>query len=395
MVKCKNTIEDTLIKKETFMSSNIKSVLEPFEKVKDDLYFFARQAKQNGEKVAGFLCTYSPQELFHAGGYFPVRVIGKEGGTPLADQWLQQYACSFAKGVLNLGLTGDFSFLDLVVFSHTCDTMQNLAEVWRRRVEGMPIIVVSTPNLNGGDIALTYLKRELTRVKEEVEKISGNTITDANLLESIRIYDMHRNNMRKLYEIRRNNPSLLSGTDMFTVVLSSMLMKKEEHNKLLEVLITELQKVPSQKEDKPRILVGGSVCQAQGFIQSIEMSGAIVSDDDLCMGSRSYVIPPIPQGDPIEMLAQMYLSRIPCPAFYKPGYDPAGPYIEKIKSGNVNGVIFLQTKFCDPYGFNYPYLRKRLEQEGIPSLLLEVEQNQPVPEAFRTRVEAFVETLIK
>ncbi len=376
------------------MSLNVRELMKPFMEVQDDLYCFAKRAKQAGEKIAGYLCTYSPQELFHAGGYFPVRVIGKEGGTPLADQWLQPYACSFAKGVLNLGLEGDFSFLDLVVFSHTCDTMQNLAEAWRRRVEGAPVIVVSTPNLNAGDIALNYLKRELARVKEEVENISGSKITDEKILESIHLYEKHRNNMKILYQIRRESPYLISGTDMFLVVLSSFVMKKEEHNELLEKLIRDLKSITPEDVKKPRVLVGGSVCQAQGFIQSIEGTGAVVSDDDLCMGSRSYVIPPVPQGEPIEMLAQMYLSRIPCPAFYKPGYDPAQVYIEKVKSGDVNGVIFLQTKFCDPYAFNYPYIRKRLEQEGIPSLLLEVEQNQPVPEAFRTRVEAFVETLM-
>jgi len=375
------------------MNSDLRELIQPFAKVHEDLYYFAKKAKQESEKVAGFLCTYSPQELFHAGGYFPVRVIGEEGGTPLADQWLQPYACSFAKGVLNLGLTGDFSFLDLVVFSHTCDTMQNLAEVWRRRVEGTPIIVVSTPNLNAGEIALTYLKRELTRVKEEVERISGNKIRDEKLLESMKLYEQHRNNMNRLYQLRQANPSLLSGTEMFTIVLSSFLMKKEEHNKLLENLIKELGSKSPQELKKPRILVGGSVCQAQGFIQSIEAAGVVVSDDDLCMGSRSYVLPSVPQGEPIDMLAQMYLSRIPCPAFHKPGYDPAEVYIEKVRNGHIDGVIFLQTKFCDPYAFNYPYLRKRLEQEGVPSLLLEVEQNQPVPEAFRTRVEAFVETL--
>ncbi|MGC8737484.1 MAG: 2-hydroxyacyl-CoA dehydratase subunit D [Candidatus Hydrogenedens sp.] len=375
------------------MNSNVREFIQPFEKVHEDLYFFAKKAKQDGEKVAGFLCTYSPQELFHAGGYFPVRIIGKEGGTPLADQWLQPYACSFAKGVLNLGLTGDFSFLNLVIFSHTCDTMQNLAEVWRRRVEGIPIIVVSTPNLNAGEIALTYLKRELTRVKEKTEKISGSKITDEKLLESINLYEQHRNNINRLYQLRQLNPSLITGTEMFTVILSSFLMKKEEHNKLLEDLIKELEKLSPQELKKPRILVGGSICQAQGFIQSIETIGVVVSDDDLCMGSRSYVLPHVSQKEPIEMLAQMYLSRIPCPAFHKPGYDPAEIYIDKVKKGHIDGVIFLQTKFCDPYGFNYPYIRKRLEQEGIPSLLLEVEQNQPVPEAFRTRVEAFVETL--
>lgn len=375
------------------MSSKIRELLEPFATIQEDLYYFAKKAKQNGEKVAGFLCTYSPQELFHAGGYFPVRLIGKEGGTPLADQCLQPYACSFAKGVLNLGLAGDFTFLDLVVFSHTCDTMQNLADIWRRRIQNLSVIIVSTPNLTEGDITLNYLKRELMRVKEEVEHISGKKITDENLLESIRLYDQHRENMKRLYQMRQANPSLLSGTEMFTIVLSSFVVKKEEHNKWLENLIRELQNTSTEEIKKPKILVGGSVCQAQGFIQSIEATGAIVTDDDLCMGYRSYVIPPVPEGEPIEMLARMYLSRIPCPAFHKPGYDPAEVYINKAKAGGIDGVIFLQTKFCDPYAFNYPYLRKRLEQEGIPSLLLEVEQNQPVPEAFRTRVEAFVETL--
>jgi len=375
------------------MSLEVKEFIKPFASISEDLYYFSKQAKNNGEKVAGFMCTYSPQELFHAAGYFPVRIIGKDGGTPLADQWLQPYACSFAKSVLNVGLSGDYSFLDLMVFSHTCDTMQNLADVWRRRVNGSPVIIVSTPNLSAGDMSLTYLKRELTRVKEEVEKISGNKITDDILLNSINLYNKHRDNMRLLYDMRRKSPTLITGTEMFSIVLSSFVMKKEEHNQLLEELIQQLEKMTPENTKKPKILVGGSVCQAQGFIQTIESSGALVVDDDLCMGSRSYVIPSVSEGDPIEMLAQMYLSRIPCPAIYKPGYDPAGPYIDKIKTGNIDGVIFMQTKFCDPYGFNYPYLRKRLEQEGISSLLLEVEQNQPVPESFHTRVEAFIETL--
>ncbi|HOV32304.1 MAG TPA: 2-hydroxyacyl-CoA dehydratase family protein [Candidatus Hydrogenedens sp.] len=375
------------------MSLEVREFIKPFVSVSEDLYYFSKQAKKNGEMVAGFMCTYSPQELFHAAGYFPVRIIGKDGGTPLADQWLQPYACSFAKSVLNMGLSGDYPFLDLMVFSHTCDTMQNLADVWRRRVNGPPVIIVSTPNLSAGDLSLTYLKRELTRVKEEVEKISGNKIADDKLLNSINLYNKHRDNMKLLYDMRRKSPTLITGTEMFAIVLSSFVMKKEEHNKLLEELIQQLEKMAPENIAKPKILVGGSVCQAQGFIQTIESSGALVCDDDLCMGSRAYVIPSVPEGDPIEMLAQMYLLRIPCPAIHKPGYDPAGPYIDKIKAGNIDGVIFLQTKFCDPYGFNYPYLRKRLEQEGIPSLLLEVEQNQPVAESFHTRVEAFIETL--
>jgi benzoyl-CoA reductase/2-hydroxyglutaryl-CoA dehydratase subunit BcrC/BadD/HgdB len=38
-------------------------------------------------------------------------------------------------------------------------------------------------------------------------------------------------------------------------------------------------------------------------------------------------------------------------------------------------------------------VNRKLEQAGVPTLLLEVEQHQPVPAQFRTRVEAFVEVL--
>ncbi|MCX8063759.1 MAG: 2-hydroxyacyl-CoA dehydratase family protein [Candidatus Hydrogenedentes bacterium] len=375
------------------MSVEISELLKPFYQVFEDLYRFAKDAKTDGEKVAGYFCTYSPQELLHSAGYFPVRVIGGLGATPLADQWLQPFACSFAKSALQAGLSGDFSFLDLVMFSHTCDTMQNLAEIWRRRVSGLEVVIVSTPNLTEGDIPLNYLMKELERVKEELERISKVQITEDRLLKSIEVYERHRSNMKSLYALRRKNPSALNGEDMFAIVMSSFLMKKEAHNEMLENLIQSLKALPVKDVDKPKVLVGGSVCQVQGFIEAIESAGAFVCDDDLCMGSRSYVLPPIYDGNPTEILARMYLSRVPCPAFHKPGHDPASYLLDRVVSSGAKGVVFLQTKFCDPYAFNYPHLRRTLEKEGIRTLLIEVEQNQPVSEAFKTRISAFLETL--
>lgn len=375
------------------MASELQSALSPFLPVANDPYRFAKQAHDRGERVAGVMCSYSPQELLHSAGYFPIRLLGKEGGTPLADQWIQPFACSFARSVFNIGLENELSFLDLVMFSHTCDTMQNLADLWRRRIKTTPVIIVSTPNVNAGNISLNYLKRELLRVKQELEQITQQTITDDQLRQSIQLFNQHRNLMMRLYTLRREKPGVLTGTEMFNVVLASFLMKKEDHLALLENLIQIMSQTPAPESNKPKILVGGSVCQAQGFIQSIESAGALVIDDDLCMGSRTYILPEISDTDPIECLARMYLSRIPCPAVHHPGYDPAEPLIQRIQASSADGVVFLQTKFCDPYAFNYPYLHRKLDERGIPNLLVEVEQNQPVPETFRTRIEAFIETI--
>jgi len=67
--------------------------------------------------------------------------------------------------------------------------------------------------------------------------------------------------------------------------------------------------------------------------------------------------------------------------------------IEHVRQVKADGVVFLITKFCDPFGFDYPHVNSKIEEAGIPSLMLEVEQHQTVSEQVRTRMEAFVEMM--
>ncbi|HNT89341.1 MAG TPA: 2-hydroxyacyl-CoA dehydratase family protein, partial [Candidatus Hydrogenedentes bacterium] len=85
--------------------------------------------------------------------------------------------------------------------------------------------------------------------------------------------------------------------------------------------------------------------------------------------------------------------RRPCPAFHAPGFDPGRHLVEKARTARADGVVFLLTKFCDPWFFDYPHVNQALEDAGIPTLLVEVEQHLPVPEQFRTRIQAFFEML--
>ncbi len=116
-------------------------------------------------------------------------------------------------------------------------------------------------------------------------------------------------------------------------------------------------------------------------------------DDDLCMCSRSFSLPDAPEGDPLDALAEIYLARTPCPAFHKPGFDAAQHMLERARAAQADGVVFLFTKFCDPWFFDYPYISRTLEAAETPTLLLEVEQHLPAPAQLRTRVEAFAEML--
>ncbi len=367
--------------------------LERFEAVCADPYAEARAHAGQGGKVAGFMCSYAPQELFHAAGYLPVRIIGQEGGTERSDRLLQPFACSFARSVFDRALSKDFDFLSLTVFSHTCDTMQNVADLWKAHMPDTPTLIVSVPSQMGGAPALEYFRRELLRVRAELEAIAG-PVPEGRLRDSVRLYLAHQQRMRDLYALRRSHPGLLSGSEMMAVVMSSLLMRKEEHHQLLSEMLETLRPVEDgSRIAQPRVLVAGSVCQSRTFIQAIEAAGCRVVDDDLCMGSRSFLLPDIDEGDPLDAIMQSYAQRTPCPAFHKPGFHPGAHIVERVREAQADGVVFLLTKFCDPAGFDYPPERKALEEAGVPVLMLEVEQHLPVPQQLTTRAEAFVEML--
>ncbi|MBW2022390.1 MAG: 2-hydroxyacyl-CoA dehydratase, partial [Deltaproteobacteria bacterium] len=52
-------------------------------------------------------------------------------------------------------------------------------------------------------------------------------------------------------------------------------------------------------------------------------------------------------------------------------------------------------KFCDPYLYEFPYLKAELQRWGIPSLFLEGEYRGRAGGGLRTRVQAFLEMLEK
>jgi len=89
----------------------------------------------------------------------------------------------------------------------------------------------------------------------------------------------------------------------------------------------------------------------------------------------------------------MYLSRVPCASKYSSRFDIGRHVLEKAQRAEADGVIFLLTKCCDPWAFDYPHMRDALEGAGIPSMLVEIEQHMLPGEQLRTRFSAFAEML--
>jgi benzoyl-CoA reductase/2-hydroxyglutaryl-CoA dehydratase subunit BcrC/BadD/HgdB len=146
-------------------------------------------------------------------------------------------------------------------------------------------------------------------------------------------------------------------------------------------------------QDRVRLFLVGSVCDQSQVFDLFEAWGASIAGDDLCTGWRYFAEDVTPAGDPMEALADRFLRRVPCPCKYNPGFDRGEELLRRVVASRAQGVIFILLKFCDPHAFDYPYLKGKLEEANVSSLLLEIEPGGLPLGAVETRFKAFVETL--
>jgi len=67
--------------------------------------------------------------------------------------------------------------------------------------------------------------------------------------------------------------------------------------------------------------------------------------------------------------------------------------VKLVRDFRVDGVISQTIRYCVSYAHDLPLLTKRLQQEGIPVLALDVEYGTSGSGQIQTRVQAFLEML--
>lgn len=367
--------------------------LEKLRALRDDPYAWVRSWRERrGGKVVGFFCCYAPEEIIHAAGALPVRITGENRSIRESGAYLQSYCCSLARTGLDMALTGDLDFLDGTVFVHTCDTMMRLSDIWRLDAGFDFHGDVVLPVRFEGAAAEQYMTSELKAFAGRVAERIG-PVEDGALRGSIELYNRNRELLRRLYELRRENPGAVSSADALWLVASSALVEKGEHNAMLEAVLSELGSAPSGGNDRVRLFVVGSVMDQWDFPRMVDDAGGAVVDDDLCTGRRYFDADVGLNGDPVEGIARRLMERASCPCKHMESRRRAASIAERVSRSGARGVIFFQFKFCEPHAFDYPHLKKVLDEEGIPSLLLEIEQGSVSTGQLRTRVEALLETI--
>ena len=350
----------------------------------------AKRWKKQGKPVVGWTCTYTPEEIIYAANALPIRVLGSLERTTLADAYLPQNVCSFCRSCFDQALRGKYDYLDGYVVSNTCDNCGMMYDMWKYHVKVPYFYFINTPHTRSKK-AHDFFYEEVSRLKESLENKFKTDISKKSIKNAIKVYNENRVLLKKVYDLRKKEPPLISGVEALEIVLSSMLTPKEEHNILLKQLLSQIENRADTPKSGTRLLVSGSVMDNTEMMKIIEGTGANVVADDLCTGSRYFwdLVNPT-AADSLRAIANRYLNKIPCP-FTVHSEDRFRHTLEMAKKYNVEAAIIFVLKFCDTHLFDAPILVEELKSAGLPVLYLEWEHSMSGIAQLKTRIEAFLE----
>ena len=366
-----------------------------------------KELKAEGRKVIGYLCIYPVLEMMTALDLVPYRLFGdmREPITK-ADACLPPMVCPFLRSSLDLALKDKYPFLDGMVLAHICDVGERMAHIWRTYKEYPYFYFMDVPH-TVHKAALEMFKEEIKGFQKSLESFTGKELSSERLKQAIGVHNDQRTLVRELYDLRKPDPPLITGTEVLQVMVALASIPVEEGNDLLREVINEIK----QREEKPqkqavRLLVWGSIIDDVSLIETIENVGANVVMDDICVGTRSHWPKVELTPDPLDGIANRYLEGIKCPrTFREAALDQGGKnymanlenrfgYLKDyIKGWNVNGVILQSVRYCDTHGYEVPAVRDYLKSLGLPSIYLEHDYSQSSLAPLKTRVQAFLEVL--
>ena len=380
----------------------VAAIVERCQTLFDDLDFSAVKAWKAaapGRKAIGYMPVYVPRELIHAAGMLPVGILG--GGDSLeviqGDAYYQSYICRIPRSTLELGLTGRLDCLDGMLFPSICDVIRNLSGMWQILFKDKYVKYVDVPQNYQDAVGGNFYIQEMETVREDLGRLRGAPITDAELNASIRVYNDNRAAVRELYAYRAAQPWQAPTAEVYLLLRAGMVLPPEEHTVLVREYIAATDAVPRPKRDNARVVINGSFCEQPplGLIKSIEMSGCYIVDDDFMLVTR-WLLDEVPaDANPLDELSKAFLHRSASTAAkYETTREEKGVFLMKqVKTGAAEGVIFAAPSFCDPALLERPMLQDVLKKRGIPYTAFKYAENTGQMAPIREQAGTFADSI--
>jgi benzoyl-CoA reductase/2-hydroxyglutaryl-CoA dehydratase subunit BcrC/BadD/HgdB len=352
----------------------------------------ALEASAAGIPVIGVTSNTVPWELIAASGMFPVVLRTLDSPTPWADEFMEPgIFLPQIRSIFDQIVAGRWP-LHAVIIPRTSEQEYKLflylREIARQYPDRNlpPIYLYDLPHCQSQE-SEAYGFKVTIALKEQLERLSGNAITEENLVTSVEDSNEARASVRSLLSLRHGTPRI-SGVSALSLIGPFWALPRSKYRELAGAAIEELQGLPPLS--RPRILVKGVSLDQLMLHSTLESHGAVVVSEDDWWGERSAGgdISSLPT--PLVGCFNKYYFGSPSPRVFPS--TVADSWFEERSRENIDGVAFYLPGDDYVAGWDYPKQKRFLDAVGIPSLPVRHDARQ-IDAQDRARVTEWVEQL--
>ncbi|MCH3963726.1 MAG: acyl-CoA dehydratase activase [Clostridium sp.] len=280
--------------------------------------------------MIGYVCKYTPVHIIEAFGESTVKIDPNIRNFNNAETIMHPNICTYAKAVLEECISSN---IDSIVLVNCCDSIKRLYDVMKDNCRFKFVYLIDVPRKRSRASDM-LMKKQLEKFINSLEQFTGKRFDEDEFIKRVNSHSVKK------------------------IVKSSNI----------------------------NIAIIGSRIR-ESTIKQIEGAGAAVDFNFTCTGDFERSTRLLKNEDFLLGYSSFLLNSFPCMRMVD---NRERLKILNENLGNIDGIVYHTTKFCDAYSFEYAKLKSSV---SVPILKIETDYIEEGNGQMKTRIEAFIETI--
>ena len=166
-----------------------------------------RQLSEEEKMVIGYIYPHAPLEILFGHGLTPRLFLPNPTVSGAFENSLQTFSCAFARNLFSQRALNQSPEVTALLFpGNTCDSLQNVGDVWRYRYPDDVIIRLTYPVGEKSEISLKYFIQELITLSRSIKDTLGLSFSEERYRQAVAFVGEFRELAQYLYATRVVRP---------------------------------------------------------------------------------------------------------------------------------------------------------------------------------------------